>query len=122
MGNCLTIYTFFELEFEVREECRQGQLAHDFNERFADANSIPSQKRREAVRVSSFAVWSEEVGAFGIEAFWDKFLRLNPLFRVIAQAVHHDDNWIALSNLQFVALDVFRHANRGGVVDWSMHS
>ena len=108
IGHRLRVFHLFtELKHEVREQGRQGELADHLYERFTDADAAPAKKRREAVRVAPLTARREEVAAFGVEPLGDEALGLDPLGWVVAEAAHHDRDWVTLANLELFTLDVF---------------
>ena len=98
---------FLKLKHKVGKQGRQRELADHLYECFPDADAAPAQKRRETVRVAPLATRRQEVATLGIEALRDEVLRLDPLGRVVAEAAHHDGDWVALAYLELLALGVF---------------
>ena len=105
------VHLVCELNLEVLKERRHRQLAHYLDERFPYADPAAAEERRKAVGVPSRALWRQKEATFVVESLWDESFRLNPLFGVVAQVVHHDGDDVAFPNFELFALHVLRHAH-----------
>ena len=78
-GSLIFVLLLDQLIVKVVEVHRKRKLEGHFSKRLAQTDSSTSQEGCKGVMAASAAIWSLEIGALRVKAFWNELRRLDPL-------------------------------------------
>ena len=91
----LDLFLIHHLKIIVIEHDRDSKSHHQFCKSLAQTNPLPTQKRRKSMRVALPPIRPLEIRRITVEPFWQEFLRLDPLPRVMVHIINCDDDVFA---------------------------